>query len=428
MTKKEYRLGVVGIGGYAEMYLMAARYLAEQGLGQLVAAVVRSPDKYREKMAELAKQGVRFYPDLETMLKSEHLHIVGVPTGISSHVPFSIAAMEAGCDVVCEKPLCATVQEAYTLIDTRNRLGRKVAIGYQGMYSPIAHELKRRLVAGELGALQRIRCKISAPRHDGYYARNDWAGRQKDKDGRWILDSPANNANAHQLQQMLFLAGPTLLESAQPARVYAELYRGRPDIDNFDTCVIHVLTTGGAELLYIVSHCVAEAWGPETEIQCERGTVTTGGAGGGGAKGATIVRTADGREEEIRIDPGVPNLVCRAFINLIGAIEGQERLLCTPDNTWQQTLVINAAHESSGGPTPIPPHFTGTGDVQYGSRRLPGRFIRGGEEAIARAYEEWKPFSELGLPWARPARWVDTTRYEYFPGGKAPQGAPKGHA
>ena len=417
MAKKEHTFGIIGVGGYARVYLGATEHLAELGRGRLVAAAVRSPQKYAEKMAELEQQGVRFHPDLPTMLREEALDVVCVPTGISSHVPYSVEAMEGGCDVICEKPLCATVQEAAEMIAARDRLGRKVAIGYQAMYSPVTHELKRRLVRGDLGRVRRIRCKSSAPRPDNYYARNDWAGKQKGSDGRWILDSPANNAIAHQLQQMLFLAGPSAAASGEPARVYAELAHGRPHIDNFDTCAIRVETAEGVALLYLASHCVRNGWGPAIEIECERGTVLITGAGTA-PRGATVVRTPDGREEEIQRDPGVPNLAYRAFTNMVGALNDGEELLCTPDNTRQQTLVINAAHDSCGGPAPIDPSFTGSGDVQYGQRVLPGHYIEGGEDALARCYDEWKTFSETGVAWAKTARWIDTAGYEYFPGGK----------
>lgn len=416
MADKKRRFGVIGIGGYAGVYVSAGKYLAEKGEMEFTAAAVRSPEKYKEQMAPLEALGVRFHADLPTMLAKEKLDIVGVPTGIASHTPYTTEAMEAGCDIVCEKPLCATVQEADEMMAARDRLGRKIAIGYQNMYHPTAWELKRQIVEGPLGKVKRIRCKISAPRPDNYYARNAWAGRLKGGDGRWILDSPANNANAHQLQQMLFYAGPTLYESAQPARVYGEIYHGRPDIDNCDTAAIRVETAGGAELLYLVSHCVAEMWGPVIEIECENGTATTADVVRGGQ---AQLRFHDGREEEIKRTLDLPNPAFRVFTNLLAALEGREELMCTPDNTRQQTLVINASHDSSGGPRAIAESFTGTGDVQYGSKRFPGRFLHGGEAAITRCFDEWKTFAEIGAPWATRAKWIDTRKYSFFPGGKA---------
>ena len=416
MAEKRYRFGTVGIGGYAHVYVSAAQYLAEQGGFEFTAAAVRSPDKYREKMTELEGLGVRFHRDLTTMLAEENLDIVGVPTGIASHTPYCVEAMEAGCDIVCEKPLCATVQEADEMIAARDRLGRRIAVGYQNMYHPAAWALKRLIVEGPLGKVKRIRCKISAPRPDTYYTRNAWAGRQKGGDGRWILDSPANNANAHQLQQMLFYAGPTLHDAAQPARVLGELYHGRPDIDNCDTAAIRIETAGGAELLYLVSHCVAEQWGPVIDIECENGTVDTSNMV---RDSGTVVRYSDGREEEIAGEIDLPNAAFRVFTNLIGAVEGREELLCTPDNTKQQTLVINASHDSSGGPRAVDAAHIGAGDVQYGSKQVPGLFLKGGSDAIARCYDEWATFADIGVPWAAPAEWIDTRNYTHFPGGTA---------
>ena len=119
MAAGELVFGTIGIGGYAASYLSSLDYLAEQGTGRLAAAVVRSPKKYADRLPDLEKKGVKIYPDLASMLETEKLDVVGVPTGISSHVPLTIQAMRAGCDVVCEKPLCATVQEAAELVAER---------------------------------------------------------------------------------------------------------------------------------------------------------------------------------------------------------------------------------------------------------------------------------------------------------------------
>ena len=374
-----------------------------------------APELYAKQIDELGKRGVTFHSDLSAMLAGEALDVVCLPTDISSHVPYSIEAMEAGCDVICEKPLCATVQDALRLIAARDRLGRKIAVGYQQMYDPQARELKRRLVDGALGPVRRIRCKISAPRADKYYARNSWAGRLKNDRGQWVLDSPANNATAHQLQHMLFLAGPTIDETARPGRVYAELYRGRPDIDNFDTCAIRVETDTGAELLYLVSHCVAEMWGPDIEVVCEGGRVVDRAGRHREPKPPVTIHHLDGHTEELRADEDTTHRACRAFTNMINALEGGAALVCTPDNTWQQTLVINAAHDSCRGPSAIDLAHTAAGDVQHGSLNLSGRYIKGGEAAIEQCYAAWKTFAEAGLAWACPAEWVDTQGYTSFP-------------
>ena len=65
------------------------------------------------------------------------------------------------------------------------------------------------------------------PRTPAYYARNSWAGKLI-IDGRPVYDSPFNNALAHQIMNMLYLASPEPDRAAYPADVQAELYRAYP--------------------------------------------------------------------------------------------------------------------------------------------------------------------------------------------------------
>jgi len=408
MSKEPLTFGIIGIGGYAGSYLGSLDHLEEQGTGRLAAAVVRSPKKYAEKLPDLEKKGVKIYPDLESMLPAEDLDVVGVPTGIASHVPLTIQAMEAGCDVVCEKPLCATVQDARRLIAERDRLGKLVAIGYQRMFSAVTQEIKRRIIEGPLGTMKRARVKASWPRPKSYYDRNSWAAKLKDSAGDWVLDSPANNALAHYLQHVLFMGGASQHETAEPKSVYAELYRAR-DIENFDTCAIRVETTAGAEILYVVSHASKETWGPTIEVECENGTVTSDPAGG------TFIRLGDAPEEKMEY-PDDRHVV---FTNMVAAVREGARLLCTPDNARQQTLVINAAQDAAPEVSTIDDSLRAEADMEQWGRTKHFTFVPGMEEAVARCYDEWTVFSEADVPWAKPGATVECAGYEHYPGGKA---------
>ena len=142
------------------------------------------------------------------------------------------------------------------MIRARDEAGKLVAIGYQWSFSSPIQRLKRDILAGGLGAPRRLRSVCLWPRDEVYYTRNDWAGRQRAADGSWILDSPVNNAMAHDLHNMLYLLGPSIDRSAQPVEIVAELYRAN-DIENFDTAALRVRTTSGAEVLFYGSHAIA---------------------------------------------------------------------------------------------------------------------------------------------------------------------------
>ncbi len=129
--------------------------------------------------------------------------VLTVPIGIHHHVPVSVTALQAGLHVYCEKPVAATVQDVDTLIDAQARPGRQVAVGYQHICSNAMQQLKQRVVSGRLGQLHTATMLCGWPRSKQYYSRNEWTG--KLRIGRdWILDSPANNAHAHYVLNLLF--------------------------------------------------------------------------------------------------------------------------------------------------------------------------------------------------------------------------------
>src|SRR5690606_17230028 len=108
---------------------------------------------------------------------------------------------------------------------------------------------------------------------EAYYRRSGWAGKIRDPEGRWILDSPANNAMAHDLHNMFYVLGKKTDESAVPAWVEAELYRAYP-IENFDTAAVRCRTADGVDVLFYVSHVPLAEKGPVFSYEFERATVS----------------------------------------------------------------------------------------------------------------------------------------------------------
>ena len=57
------------------------------------------------------------------------------------------------------------------------KTGRLLAVGFQELYVPAAHDIKARVLRGDIGTLRRVTVRAQWPRDDAYYARNNWAGR-----------------------------------------------------------------------------------------------------------------------------------------------------------------------------------------------------------------------------------------------------------
>lgn len=382
------RVALIGVSGYGGIHLKALQRLHAEGLVRLVAATVINPAEVPEKCRTLFEMGCRIYEDYGEMLNSEagRVDLCCIPTGIAWHSSMTIAALEAGCHVLVEKPPAATVREVDEMIRAKNAAGRMVAVGFQYMYNETYLSLKRRVVAGEIGCLREIRVKASWPRSSAYYTRNGWAGRLSSQ-SRWILDSPANNALAHFLMAALHLAGPSLLEAANPSRAEAELYRAQA-IESFDTISARICTDVGTEILFAATHSSFVREDPVIDLLGQDGAIRWG------INDAHLAGPGR-RNPPLRSHPSPPDSVSIMFARVLAQIRGWEEEACPLEEARKHTLVISALHEA------VPIHdipedcrlsrdeASGT---QFGIRDING--------ALNRAFDRGELFSELGLPWA----------------------------
>jgi predicted dehydrogenase len=142
------RVAVIGCGGIA----MSQHGPAYQKLAGV--EIVAGSDVSAERAAAfVARFGGRAYTDYREMLARERPVIVDVCTPEDQHVEPTIAALEAGADVLCEKIMAHTLAGGRAMVAAAARTGRFLGIDYNYRFFPIFQELKRQLTAGELGEL-----------------------------------------------------------------------------------------------------------------------------------------------------------------------------------------------------------------------------------------------------------------------------------
>jgi predicted dehydrogenase len=409
------RFVVIGLGGYGLIHIDAVKWLATQGLGTLAGVVALPVDRQaRAELAEsLQQEGVQLYESVEEFYSAGAgtADVLTVPIGIHLHVPVSVRAMQAGLHVYCEKPVAATVQEVDRLIMAERATGRRIAIGFQHLYSNAIQQLKARICDGRLGPVRSIALMCGWPRSRQYYTRNEWTGRLKLGE-EWILDSPANNAHSHYLLNVLYLASSDKGRSAVPLEVRAELYRAN-DIEGPDTVQIR-MKTPGAEAFVMVSHANGRENPPYMELECENGR-----AYWQTDNGKTLVRYRDGKTEEF--DNLIhPKWRYDAFADLVEAVAKGRSPLCTPTVARAQTLAVNAMHESCPEIRTIAPEYVSeVEDWEMFPPNTKGVFrrVRGLDEVMRVAMEERAFFSELGVAWAGGVRSlpVAAATYTRFP-------------
>jgi predicted dehydrogenase len=402
-TTDRVKVALVGIGGYGGNYLEAALNPPADAPMELVG-IIDPLAAQAEGFADAQEAGIPIFDDLDAFYAQGEADLVVISAPIQYHVPMSLDVLARGGNVLVEKPICATIQEARQLAAAAEKAPGFCAVGYQWSFSDTIQQVKADFLAGRFGRPLRLRTLVFWPRKKSYYHRNSWAARQKAADGSWVLDSPVNNATAHFLHNMFFVIGDSAGTSAMPTSVQGELYRANP-VENYDTAMLRCQTDNGAEVLFYTTHAVKQAQGPDLIYEFENATLryledTT----------CIIAEFADGLTKHYG-DPAGKGHIDK-FFQCVRAAAGDGENRCPVPAASAQTLCMNGLQDSSSI-IDVPAEAVHV-DAMEGDDTL--SWIEGLYEAMTRCYEEGKLPAELGdLPWAQAGKVVDLTGYETFP-------------
>jgi predicted dehydrogenase len=89
--------------------------------------------------------------DFDLMLSRERVDLVVVCSVDRTHDHYIVRALEAGCDVVTEKPMTTDAERARRILDARGRSGREVRVAFNYRYNPVHSAVRELIAAGEIG-------------------------------------------------------------------------------------------------------------------------------------------------------------------------------------------------------------------------------------------------------------------------------------
>lgn len=281
------RVLLCGMGGYGENYVK--EYLTKDVLGSTLVAIA---DPFASKSTlyeEVVKKGIPIYNSPEEFFEKESVDLTIISSPIHTHYHYIMLALQHGSNVLTEKPVCFEEAEIDEMEKKSNEAGLFVAVGYQLCFSHDTLKIKEDILSGVYGKPLRFKTIRLMRRNDIYYSRSNWAGAFFCH-GEKVFDSPFTNACAHQYQNMVFLLGKKMDESAKSVSVEGALIRIRPTITNCDTAILHFKTTEGVDLYYYSSHAVDEVKvGPFSVYEFENGYIEE-------VNGAFIGHLKDGKK------------------------------------------------------------------------------------------------------------------------------------
>lgn len=402
---KPLQFGCIGVTGYPSVLIGALNRHTSLDEARLAAVDVSMSSPARATREIMDRHQTAEVRGVDALLDYPGLDVLLVATSIDSHLPYTVGGLERGLHVHCEKPITATIEDAYAMIEARDRAGRIVHVGYQDTYGRSVQWAKQKVLCGAIGRVKQVRVMALWPRDDGYYGRNDWAGGMK-RGERWVLDSPANNALAHQINIALYVTGASADESNAATVVEAELYRAR-SITNADTCTMRCQTRSGAEVLILLSHATQAMRQPVVEFIGETGLIRRTHP-----SRAELVR--DGRvvEECSEDESGVHGMM---FRNLLDHIHGKvSRSKCEIENALEVTRLINGASEATAVVQVEMEHVERVPARREGEGFISA--IEGIEQTFDRCFESFALPSETGVAWARAGGRLSLEKYVKFAG------------
>ena len=151
MAEKIYKVGIIGCGGIANGKHMPA--LKKLKNVQMVAFCDIVAERAEKAAAEYGEPGALIFSDYRKLVALPELDVIHVLTPNKSHSPISIAALDAGKHVMCEKPMAKTAAAAKAMVEAAKRSGKKLTIGYQSRHRSDSMYLKQMIDEGALGEI-----------------------------------------------------------------------------------------------------------------------------------------------------------------------------------------------------------------------------------------------------------------------------------
>jgi predicted dehydrogenase len=278
MNNGTVRIGVIGAGGIAGVHADAYVHLTDR------ITVTGVSDVNLPAATALAERlNAKPHTDYREMLSSTDLDAVDICLPHHLHAEAIIAAARAGKHILCEKPMCVTLDEAELVGQAVKEAGVTFMCAHNQLFLPAVAEAKRVLASGELGQVYEVRTN-DAFQSSMTDESAGWRASAATSGGGELIDT-----GYHPSYLLLHLAG------GLPAEVTAMVANHRMSfLDAEDSADVLVRFDNG------VIGNMATSWAYQPPTDTERFTVfgANGSIRGGGEW--LSVETADGRSRTLR--------------------------------------------------------------------------------------------------------------------------------
>lgn len=208
------RFGIIGIGWVGNLKHLSA--YSQRPDTEIVALADTDPARIEQARARHHLPDAAGYTDYRELLANPDVDAVCIATPHPLHAEMTIAALDAGKHVICEKPMATTAADAERMIEARDRSGKVLTIGYQWRFRQENLYLKKVVESGELGDI--YYAKAHGVRRRSVPAWGDYIDQSKSGGGVLLDGAP------HSLDMTLWM-----MDNYEVASVHGNLYHKLTD-------------------------------------------------------------------------------------------------------------------------------------------------------------------------------------------------------
>jgi predicted dehydrogenase len=257
------RAAVVGTGGFGRYHIR--HMLQQQDTTQITVVCEPSEEAYMQAAALFTAAGLQpppNEPDFDTFLANHaaSLDAALIVTPHARHHDQVKACLEAGLDVLVEKPMVMNAAEAESLIKTRDRTGKLLVVAFPGSLSPQIRTAVKMLRSGDLGKVLNISAVVWQNWHN--YT-DSWRGDPVLSGGGFLFDT-----GAHVLNTVADLAGEDFVEVA----AWLDNYGKQVDILG----AVMARLESGAFVTINASGATIPSCASDVRVFCSNGIIRTG--------------------------------------------------------------------------------------------------------------------------------------------------------
>lgn len=151
-------------------------------------------------------KNVKFYRDYKKLLEEQKPELVAIATESGKHAEIALDCINAGCNVIIEKPIALNIKDANRIIEAAERMGVKVAANHQNRFNASIQKIREAVEEERFGRIFHATTQIRWSRGESYYKQAAWRG-------TWEMDGGAlMNQCIHNIDLLNWMLGEEPVE------------------------------------------------------------------------------------------------------------------------------------------------------------------------------------------------------------------------